>query len=381
VLALVTVLALSALFIFPAAASAQITLWTQYPSVTVNAGDRVTFPLWIKNSSSASRTVQLEVVEVPDGWETVLRGSGRLVNAAYVEGSDSVSVDLQVNVPAGTAPGDYGITVRASGADVASELDLTVRVAEGGTGVSELDVEYPVLQGSAGARFDFRLTLRNDGPERQLYALSAEVPQGWQVTFKPTSSSQQVTSLPVDGGSSERFDVQIQTPSRAEAGQYLIPVRAEAPGAALETELQVVITGSYEIRVAPADERFSFRAQAGRATEVPLVVFNDGTAPLEGVTLSASAPAEWTVEFEPESIDQIPPGEYREVTARVTPKAQALAGDYMVTVTGSARQASSDRAEFRVSVTTSTLWGWVGLALVAAAVAGTFGVFQKYGRR
>ena len=66
VLALVTVLALSALFIFPAAASAQITLWTQYPSVTVNAGDRVTFPLWIKNSSSASRTVQLEVVEVPD---------------------------------------------------------------------------------------------------------------------------------------------------------------------------------------------------------------------------------------------------------------------------------------------------------------------------
>src|SRR5690606_7732911 len=43
VLALFLTLALSVLFIVPAPASAQLTLWTQYPSVTVNAGDRVSF--------------------------------------------------------------------------------------------------------------------------------------------------------------------------------------------------------------------------------------------------------------------------------------------------------------------------------------------------
>lgn len=381
VLASCLTLALIAIFIFPAPASAQITLWTQYPSVTVNAGDRVSFPLRLNNELAGDRTVALEVVDLPEGWEAALRGGGRLVNAVYVERGETANVDLQVDVPATAVAGDYGITVRASGQGAVSDLDLTVRIAEGATGTSGLEVEYPVLHGAAGTRFDFRMTLTNDTPERQLFALSAELPQGWQASFKPTAGSQQVTTLPVDGGSSERIDVNITTPSRVAAGEYRIPVRAQAPGTTVETELQVVITGSYEIRVAPADDRFSFRATAGRASEVPLLVFNDGTAPLENVSFSGSAPGDWTVEFEPESIDEIPPGEYREVTARVTPKSQALAGDYMVTITGTARQASPDRAEFRVSVATPTLWGWLGLGLVAAAVAGTFGVFRVYGRR
>ncbi|HEX6987884.1 MAG TPA: NEW3 domain-containing protein [Bacillota bacterium] len=379
--AVLLALALGAIFIFPAPASAQLTLWTEYPSVTVNAGDRVTFPLRIDNTFAADQTVALELVDVPEGWEATLRGGGRLVNAVFVEGGETGDADLQVDIPASATTGDYAITVRASGQGGVSELDLTVRIAEGATGASGLEAEFPVLQGAAGSSFDFRLTLSNDTPERQLFALSAEVPEGWQVSFRPTAGSQQVTTIPVDGGSSERIDVNIDTPDRVEAGEYRIPVRAQASGATVETELQVVITGSYELRVAPADERFSFRATAGRATEVPLLVFNDGTAPLENVSLSASTPSDWTVEFEPESIDQIPPGEFREVTARVTPKAQAIAGDYMVTLSGSARQASTDRAEFRVSVTTPTLWGWLGLALVVAAVAGTFGVFRVYGRR
>src|SRR5690606_6671058 len=188
--------------------------------------------------------------------------------------------------------GDYGITGRASGDGTTAEMDLTVRIAEGATGTSGLEVEYPVLHGAAGTRFDFRVTLTNDTPERQLFALSAELPQGWQVTFRPTAGSQQLTTIPVEGGGSERIDVNITTPNRVAAGEYRIPVRAQAPGTTVETELQVVITGSYELRVAPADDRFSFRATAGRASDLPLLVFNDGTAPLENISFSGSAPGD-----------------------------------------------------------------------------------------
>lgn len=380
-LALLVLPALIATFLAPAtAAAAGLTLWTEYPSVTVDAGDRVTFPLQVTNALGSNQNVSLTLEGVPEGWGATLRGGGRLVNAVYVQAGDTGAVDLQVDVPAAAQAGDYAITVRAAGQGGSDVLRLTVRVAEGGTGVSELEAQYPVLQGAGGSVFEFRLTLTNEAPEKQLFALSADVPEGWEVTFQPAFGDQQVTTIPVEGGSSESIDVRIETPEQVAAQEYVIPVRAQAPGMTAETELRVVITGSYDLRVTPADERFSFRATAGRESVVNLLVYNDGTAPLTGVSLSHFAPSDWTVEFEPESIDQIPPGEYREVKVRVKPKPQAIAGDYMVTVTARARQASS-RAEFRVSVTTPTIWGWVGLLLVAAAVAGTFGVFRTYGRR
>ena len=380
-LALLVLPALIATFLAPAtAAAAGLTLWTEYPSVTVDAGDRITFPLRISNTLGRNQNVSLLLEEVPEGWQAALRGGGRLVNAVYVAAGETGLVDLQVDVPPAVEPGDYNITVRAAGQGAGDVLRLTVRVAQGGTGVSALEAEYPVLQGAAGSVFNFRLTLTNEAPEKQLFALSAEVPEGWEVTFKPAFGSQQVTTLPVEGGSSERIDVNIDTPDQVPAGEYVIPVRAQAPGQTAETELRVVITGSYDLRVQPADERFSFRATAGRETVVELLVHNEGTAPLTGVSLSHFAPADWTLEFEPQSIDQFPPGEYRKVKVKVKPKPQAIAGDYMVSVTARSRQ-TSDRAEFRVSVTTPTIWGWMGLLLVAAAVAGTFGVFRTYGRR
>src|SRR5690606_34586931 len=119
---------------------------------------------------------------------------------------------------------------------------------------------------------------------------------------------------------------------------------------------------------------------SGGSTRVPLVIRNDGTAPLVGVELSADPPAEWEVTFEPEIVREVPPGEAAQVMATITPSGSAVAGDYVMGLTASADQANAS-ADMRVTVQTSRLWGVVGIGLIGAAVAGVSWVFRRYGRR
>lgn len=360
--------------------AASLSLHTSYPSILVNPGERASFSITVQNGLSVDQTVNLEVVAAPEGWETDFRGGGRQVRSVHVAANDDSRVDFEVRVPAQAEAGSYTVRIMGRSNQATAALELGLIVSERAAGVAELTAQYPQLEGPSGARFDFRVTLENNTGEEKLFALSAEAPSGWQVTFKPTTEDKQISSLPVEADSSQRLDVRIQVPEQVPAGDYTIPVYATADGASASTELKVVITGTYDVNIRPQDDRFSFDATAGRETRVNLQIENAGTAPLTGISLSATAPPEWEVTFEPDSIASIAAGEQEAVTMIVKPRDRAIAGDYVVEVRAEADQAS-DTGEFRVTLRTSTLWGWVGLLLVVGAVAGTFRVFRVYGRR
>jgi uncharacterized membrane protein len=110
------------------------------------------------------------------------------------------------------------------------------------------------------------------------------------------------------------------------------------------------------------------------------VVFNDGSAPLAGVTLSASAPTDWEVTFSPETVAQMAPGDSTTVTASVTPSESAIAGDYQLTFTATADTAT-DTMDIRTTVNPSAVWGIVGVGLIALTLAGLALVFRRFGRR
>jgi uncharacterized membrane protein len=111
-----------------------------------------------------------------------------------------------------------------------------------------------------------------------------------------------------------------------------------------------------------------------------VVVRNDGTAPLSGVTFSSSPPTGWTVTFKPEGVQQIAPGQQARVQATIAPSGDAVAGDYMVTITATVQETSAS-ADFRTTVKTSSLLGLVGIVLIVAAVGVLIYVFYRYGRR
>jgi uncharacterized membrane protein len=57
-----------------------------------------------------------------------------------------------------------------------------------------------------------------------------------------------------------------------------------------------------------------------------------------------------------------------------------LAGDYIATVRAASR-GETNSAQFRVSVTTSTMWGVAGVGIIGAALLIMVGAVARFGRR
>ncbi|MGH2643736.1 MAG: NEW3 domain-containing protein, partial [Chitinophagaceae bacterium] len=119
---------------------------------------------------------------------------------------------------------------------------------------------------------------------------------------------------------------------------------------------------------------------AGGEKDIALVVKNTGSASLKNISLSSQTPADWGVTFSPAKIDEIDPGATSQVTAQIKASKEAIAGDYATTLTATTPEASSN-ANFRVSVRTSMLWGWIGVIIIILALLSVYYLFRKYGRR
>jgi uncharacterized membrane protein len=91
-------------------------------------------------------------------------------------------------------------------------------------------------------------------------------------------------------------------------------------------------------------------------------------------------PENWKVEFKPEKIEVIDPGDLKQVEVSITPAGEALVGDYAVGLNITGDRASDD-LEMRVTVKASAAWGWIGIGIIVLVILGLFGLFVTLGRR
>ncbi len=68
------------------------------------------------------------------------------------------------------------------------------------------------------------------------------------------------------------------------------------------------------------------------------------------------------------------------MVAHVKPGSEAITGDYVNSFTAKCDQTQGS-ADFRVSVKTETVWGFVAAAIILFTGGGLAYVFRKYGRR
>ena len=129
-----------------------------------------------------------------------------------------------------------------------------------------------------------------------------------------------------------------------------------------------------------ATARRRAEAAAGRRTPITVLVTNSGTIALNAVNLISQAPAGWEVAFEPPVVDTVEPGETQEVIAQMEPPSNAVPGDYGVSIVALSGTAG-DRMEMVVAVTQSTVWRWIGAALVLLVLGGLTGLFIRLGKR
>lgn len=369
---------------FQAQAAGGLELNVDYPGMSVKPGDNLSIPVTLSNYSGAGMDADVSIAAMPDGWEGYLQGGSYQVSRVHVkDGEGGAQITLHLTVPKEISEGAYTATVQASSATGASaSLDLTFNVNEMKAGKGSFSSEYPQQEGASGTNFSFSTTLINNGLKTQSYSLSANAPAGWTVSFTPSGESTKIAGIDVDSGASKGLTVAVNPPQDIAAGEYDISCSAVSAEETLTTDLKVVITGTYGLKIETPDGRLSFDAFANRASDVTLNVTNTGNVDLENVSLNSSAPANWTVTYNLEDniIKSIPAGTTTEVIAHVKPGSDVITGDYVTSFSAKCDQASSN-ADFRVSVKTKTVWGVVAVLIILCTAGGLGYVFRKYGRR
>jgi uncharacterized membrane protein len=355
-------------------------LMSDFPAVTLRPGETSTVSLHLQNYDTTPERLALSVSGVPTGWTATLMGGGQPVQAAMPAVNSSVSLELRLDVPKDAATGTQTITVAAAGSSTTLQLPIAVTLANDLPAKLTLTPQLPQLRGTSKSAFEYQLSIKNDSGKKLTVSLSAQAPENFDTTFTEQYGSQELNAVPIDAGQSKDVKLKVTPPNTAGAGTYKVTARVAAENTSVTADLSLDITGQPKLDVSGREGLVSTRASAGKETSVPIVITNTGTAPAEDVQLSGSAPSGWKVTFDPKTVDRIAPNDNKEVQALITPTDKAIAGDYVTTIRAAARGEYASTT-FRVTVTTSTMWGIAGVGIIGVALLVMVGAVARFGRR
>ena len=366
--------------------SRAIEIYPEYPGVVVSQGDEVRMDIRVTNKGRADEDVLLEVTQVPEGWKAQIRSFNFAVTGVHVPNGEYKDITFLAEPGKGVQPGEYLFSVRGSTKDgkLQSENDITVTVKAKEKVKKTKDItittSYPVLQGPSDASFEFSLEVTNKMDKDAVFNLAARGPSEWDINFKPAYETKLISSLRLKGGSSSTVAVTVKPPKEAEEGEYPVTVIVSYENRKAEATLQVILTGTYGLEVGTTSGLLSLDAKQGKAANMSIYVKNTGSATNHNIKFVTFKPENWKVEFNPETVDAVEPGDFKQVEVTITPYEDALVGDYSVGVDVEGEKASKS-IEFRVTVKASTAWGWIGIGIIVVVIAGLIGLFLWLGRR
>lgn len=376
------IIATPALAADPLAAPAVKGLWllTDYPSQTVRPGEVANVRFKLQNSGLAPESLALSVDGAPAGWKADILGGGQPVAAAMPGINESTSLQLRVDVPKDAKPGSQTLTISAKGATQSISLPVTLTIGAEAPAKLTMKAKLPSLMGTPKSAYEYTLTVSNDSGKDLTVALSAQAPSNFQTSFTEGYGSNEISSIPIEAGQSKDIKIKVTPPRDVKAGTYPVLVKVAAEGATAEQRVALQISGQGRLSLSADGGRLSGEATAGKPADYKLIVSNDGTAPLEEIEISGSVPTNWKAEYNPKTIPSVAPNEKKEVQVTVTPSEKTIAGDYVASFRANAKGESSS-ADFRITVTTSTLWGIVGIGIIAVALLVLLGAVARFGRR
>ncbi len=358
-------------------------LLTDYPALSVRPGTTSTVSMRLQNYGLPPERFTLSVEDTPPGWTATLLGGGQPVAAAMAATDQSVSLQLRLDIPANAGSGDKTLTVKAvdqSNPANSVSLPITVSLAKELPAKLTVTPQLPSLRGSPKTSFDYTLSIKNDSGRNLVVSLAATAPRNFDTSFTEAYGSQELSSVPIDAGASKDVKLKVRPPSSVDAGEFPIEMTASAGDATAKAELKLQVVGTPRLTITGTEGLVSARATAGQQSTVPILIANDGTAPADNVELSGSGPSGWKIEFDRKTIDRIEPGKTSDVNALITPSEKSLAGDYMATIRAASRGETAS-TQFRVTVSTSTTWGMVGVGVIGAALLIMVGAVSRFGRR
>lgn len=356
-------------------------LTTRYPAMTVRAGETTTLDLSLHNYKLPPQTLTLSVAETAPGWKATILGGGQPVSAIQIGPDADERLQLRLEPPANAGHGEYRFTVEAKNPNYDEKLPIALTIGAEVPAKLKLHTSFPALRGAAATAFKYKFTVTNDSGRDATVNLSAEAPKNFQVTFTEAYGSQQLVSIPIEAGKSKDIEASVSLPRETAAGDYklILNAKTEATSASLPVGLTVI--GQARLAVSGEGGRLSGEAYAGQESQLTLIVRNDGSEAAQDLEFSATTPDGWKSSFEPKKLPSLAAGANQKIKVALTPSDKAIAGDYQITLRAGAAGGMSESANFRITVMTSTLWGAIGIAIIAIALLVVVFAVARFGRR
>jgi uncharacterized repeat protein (TIGR01451 family) len=249
-----------------------------------------------------------------------------------------------------------------------------------------MSTEFPKIEAIATGSFQFTVEMQYKGKEDRVFDFYVTAPAGWEAYVTPQYDSTRISSISIDASyttTTKSVKISTSPPSwpPVEPGEYTVNFRAVSGEVVGEIDLTAKITASYSLDAVPANQVYNTKVTAGRDNIYSIIVTNMGTADIDNITFSSSKPDGWEINFTPEKIESLQIVDPKSVDVNIKPPPKAVAGDYMITLRVSGKQANADAMDIRVTVETPTIWGWVGVGIIVVVVLGLAVIFWRLGRR
>jgi uncharacterized membrane protein len=394
---LITAMTITALVLNPGFCSAKqedndrparsITMAAEYPGVEIPVDENVSMDIIFSNKGKSDENVDVWISEIAQGWKAKVKTYRFAVTGIHVPAGDDKTLTFEAEPGKDVTPGKYNFKINAKTQDDRFTMAQTIAVTVVGAeekpdkdrGV-KLTTSYPEIRGPSDATFEFSVEVESKLDSDAIFDLFAQGPKGWDINFKPAYETKYISSLRLKSNQNQTIAVEVKPDQMAQAGEYPINIKVSSNDAKGEAQLAVILTGTYGLEVGTASGLLSLDAGQGKPANLSFYVKNTGSAANHDIKFMSFKPENWKVEFTPEKIEKIEPGDLKQVELTITPYEDALVGDYSVSVNVEGEKASKI-IEFRTTVKASAAWGWIGIGIIVAVIAGLFGIFRWLGRR
>ena len=361
----------------------EVTFSSAYPYVSSESGLSITYPITISNTGESDEWLNLSTI-APDGWEVsyaTADTSGIELNSVYLAAGSSMSILFEATPPKNAPLGEYSFTLGIHSLDYSINQSMSLKdrlIAPKGE-VSVLST-FTEVTTEAGKTLNYPITIKNQRSTDTTFLLSVlSEPQNWKTAFK--SGDTEVSKVLITSGQSMDLVVEVTPPSTVDLGNYTATISVSSDDGMVfqQLDLKAQIVGSFGLDVSPS--ALNNAVTSGETATFTVKVTNTGYSTITTLMLQGSAPADWDVTFSPTQVTSLAPKESVTFTVQCKTPTDAVAGDYLVSLTASSDQIASSAVQLRVTVNAPTSWIIVGVIVAIVAVIGTVLMFRKFGRR
>jgi uncharacterized repeat protein (TIGR01451 family) len=220
------------------AAAGDVTMTTDFPSLTGSSTTTFTFNLTLKNGTTQDLTFGVNA-QGPTGWTISARPSSQSQASTFqVNAGSSAGITVTANAPTDVEAGTYPIAVTATSSAGTVGGQLSVEI----TGQYGMTLTTPDgrlnASGQAGSVIERQLVIENTGTAPLTnVSMTDTLPSGWKVTYDPADPIASIAA-----NSSATVTANITPASNALAGDYVATFHATAKDSSTNASADIRVT-------------------------------------------------------------------------------------------------------------------------------------------